>query len=540
MAEPDTDRDRTMSVTEQLMKPGSWSVTLADPPKEVRDLLGRKGYIVIFPTRVDPRGVSDANLLTLARYSGVLQRRTVASDGRMELAGDGLASLMGDAEGKGGALYGAIFAGQGLSAWGDDILPTNGITKGTFTDTGATFTGTVGEAETVRAQLDRICAGCLAEWRINPTGTVDAAAPATLFADYTTPDTIAVRKEGGVDLNVTGLTITELGESDDANHWTSKVILVAEGEGHSTIFGEANNASNPYLGWGGAALVMERLVDSPYTEGGYSMENPIAAAALAPFASPERTISLSTNTYDVGRHVTPGGMMWVYDPDRGLVDTANQVTYRGQVLAPMKQRVFSYTWPLQRGMSVCYRTGAGVWTEVTDWVEWETGDTTFEVGAPARSTDPDIILPTSMTGPKTNHAIHERLRRGVPRGYTPVVTQALSTPAFTTNRAEWSHSGGLIHVSLYLSFTGAGTAGSGVRCTIPVAAAHTSPAQILVSAGQFYNVTAFVPIQAQILDLDEVVFTRTDAPPGGLVGVDPNFAIANTHLLIVSFLYVPA
>lgn len=390
------------------MKPGAWDLRLVDhTPKHIRDAIGEKGYIVVTPTWFDIRGVSDANILSLARYAGVVQEKS-----SFGLSGDGLAALLGDGDGL-GPVIGLITEDATLSTWITSALAasvSNGIVAGTLNDTGmSTFAHSL-NLMTQRAAVDYICARLGAEWRVNPDGTLDAASPDLLFAQYTTPSTIVVRKEGGADYNVTGLKVDLLTESVNAAQWNSQVLLMGQGEGAAMLQEVATIGVNPYLGFDGGALNMARMVDSPSTE---QLNMPdLAQASLNLYSTARREVSLSTDTYDIGRHVKPGDTIWVHDPDRDLFDTANKVEYRGATLTPKQQRVYSYRWPIQEGMGVFFRTGDGDYTDLTPYYERETGSTHYEIGAPTLPVDPDMIIASSMHGPKTNHAILERRSRG--------------------------------------------------------------------------------------------------------------------------------
>ncbi|HJT92393.1 MAG TPA: fibronectin type III domain-containing protein, partial [Mycobacterium sp.] len=67
-----------------------------------------------------------------------------------------------------------------------------------------------------------------------------------------------------------------------------------------------------------------------------------------------------------------------YDPDSGLVDTSTEITFRGQRINPIKLQVTETQWAITKGFTVAYRTNAGAWIDLTQFVEWET-DTTNTV-----------------------------------------------------------------------------------------------------------------------------------------------------------------
>lgn len=461
-----------MAVSEALMKPGAWDLRLADhTPKTVRDALVEKGYLIVTPAWFDVRGVSDASILAIARYAGIVQESSSFS-----LSGDGLAALLGDGDGL-GPVIGLINPGTDtMSTWINAILGatvSNGITAGTLTDAGAAnMASQTMDLLTQRAAIDYVCARTGTEWRVNPNGTLDAGVAGSLFTRYTTPNTIVLRHEGGHDYNISGLTVDLLSETKNARQWNSQVLLMGEGEGGSILQEIATIGVNPYFGFTGGALNLARLVDSPSTEPGNAAT--LAQASLNLYSTARREISLSTSTYDVGRYVKPGDTIYVHDPDRGLTDTANKVQYRGAVLTPKQMRVHGYRWPIQEGMGVFYRsmaTGSAVYTDLTPYFERESGSTSYDVGAPTLPVDPDIIIPSSMHGPKTNHAILERRSRGKWRSYTPTWSANAGTPTIGNGSLTGSWRPGsevFFRITLTIGSTSTfGTGGNAWSFTLP-------------------------------------------------------------------------
>jgi hypothetical protein len=94
-----------MSVTEHLMRPGTWSLKFRpDVPvgttKTIADLIdessatGYGGHIVITPTRVDPDAIGDAATLAAASYTGRIMKRPsrLSLDCRSRASGSGRGS----------------------------------------------------------------------------------------------------------------------------------------------------------------------------------------------------------------------------------------------------------------------------------------------------------------------------------------------------------------------------------------------------------------------------------------------------------------
>jgi hypothetical protein len=165
-------------------------------------------------------------------------------------------------------------------------------------------------------------------------------------------------------------------------------------------------ATNPYTDLFGAAVKMTRMVSASSV----SSLNATASAqiALEPYATPRDQLQLSSSEYDIGGELAVGDYTYVYDPDAGMVDTNNEVTFRGRRINPVLLRVIEQTWPVVQGMTVAFRAPGGVWYDLTDYVTFDTGDTNIVVGGYNRqlvSTSepvgprpiPDTTIPAAVT-----------------------------------------------------------------------------------------------------------------------------------------------
>jgi hypothetical protein len=63
----------------------------------------------------------------------------------------------------------------------------------------------------------------------------------------------------------------------------------------------------------------------------------------------------------------------------------NELIFRGERINPVKLRVSELSWPVETGMSMAYRTPAGEWIDLTDYLVFESGQTTLTVGGYDRS-----------------------------------------------------------------------------------------------------------------------------------------------------------
>ncbi|MGW6912596.1 fibronectin type III domain-containing protein [Kitasatospora sp. NPDC054939] len=382
-----------MPVTDVLTALGSWRIELTPTtPRDVLDALVEFGHLAITPGRVDVRTAGD-NLLAAARYVGVVRTKQLADDGRTRTAGDkvtiggaGMALWLGDEEDKGAVIENATpFASASFADTIRDLLPSS-VAEGTLYSVTGTYSGSH-QWETPRKAIQYVCktmstTNTPVSWRVNGDGTLDAGPESSLFV--TSPQCAIVRRGAGQDMSLRALP-GQLNYAQDTEDFTTRVVLLAEGEGPSIATGAANinPGSNPYKDIHGNSLVMTRMV----SESGTSQTNAAVRAqlALSQFVAPRRGLTLSTLDYDIEGSFSPGDYVWAYDPDKGLVDTSNEVVFRGQRLNPIRLQVTEATWPVTVGHTVAYRAADGSWTDLTDYVAWEQqGATSVVVGDFAR------------------------------------------------------------------------------------------------------------------------------------------------------------
>lgn len=363
-----------MSVTERLMLPAEWSLSLqSSTPQQILEAIDPEtatfGHVLITPTRIDDLDIDPADLLSLSRYTGVYRSRP----SHFEIGGPGLAMWLGDEDGKGDVVGGTYSANQSFVAWVTAINYA-ALTAGTYTAIAGPGNLDYDAIDVDRRTLlNYVCDFYTAEWRITPAGVLDAGPVANLFV--TTPTAVVQRRSGGRDLNVTGIKAT-LNLSRDFEDYTTDVRL----NGASTT-GTATIGASPYLDLLGNPVIMRRIIDS--TETVPAHVTAVAQAQLNRFSDPRKEITLSTDIYDLGSDIAVGDAIYVYDPELGLVDTGNEVQYRGETIHPLEIRCLGMTWPVQQGMGVYFRApdAPGTITDLTDYVVWETGASTIEVGA---------------------------------------------------------------------------------------------------------------------------------------------------------------
>ena len=415
-----------MTITERLMKPGSFSIRLReDYPWSVAAAVDVFDHIVVTPGRLDATtDLSDATILATAIYTGVV----VAKPSPRIFEGAGLAWWLGTDEGLGDVLDVAVTqTAASLSTWISALLPGS-LTLGTVSNTGlGTHTGTY-QWVTRREAIDAVCRALGAEWRINPNKTFDAAKAPNLFVS--SPTTVITRREEGQDGGYRGLDGSMIVTSKDVRQYTTKAIVVAAGAGVSVATG-SSTGTTAYRDGNNNLVVLERLVNAPSDPS--TSASAIAAAVVGQWNQVRRELSLSSRTYNVTRHVRPGDYVYVFDQLAELTDSANQITARADLITPIKLRVHALTWPAQLGMGVYARRSTGsdyTYTDLTDHVEWETSDVTWDVGAaPRASNDVDAKLAGTTAYLGANAAVAERASTaGAVLSYTPALTATTTNP----------------------------------------------------------------------------------------------------------------
>lgn len=371
---------------------GSWDLTLSpDTPADVLDALDYYGHIAVISGRVDPRQVGDG-LLDAARYVGVLRKRATGSSAP-KFSGDGMAAWLGS-EDLGQIYETAVELTSATFVSAISALLPDAVTTGTIHAQAGTTTQRI-QWVTPKKAITTICesfgAGGLGadavEWRVNGDASFDAGKVSELY--NTTPACVITRTPGR-DMRLQGLAGT-FGVTRDSEDFTSRLILMGEGAGLTLVTATADNPAVPYKDLQGNLVQMSRIVSESQTPASSAASR--AELLLAQYLTTNDQLTMSTSDYDIislQDDVTTGSfsvgdMVWVFDPDAGLVDTANEITFRGQRLNPIKLRVTEATWPITSGNTVAYRDKNGVWTDLTDYVQFESGDTTLVVGAFART-----------------------------------------------------------------------------------------------------------------------------------------------------------
>jgi hypothetical protein len=419
-----------MPITESHQALGAWSLSLKPgTPREILDRIGYLGHITVHVGRVDPRTGGDS-LLSSSRYTGVVRGKDLTDDGH-SLSGAGLALWLGDEDGKGAVIETTVsLAASTFTAAVAALLPASGaVVAGTLHAIAGTYTGTH-QYQTPRAAIDYVCSTMGAEWRVNGDATLDAGLVADLYV--TNPRAAIVRHGAGVDVALRALA-GGAAVTSDVEDFTTRVVLLAEGEGSAIVTGAADilPGLNPYKDLRGNPVKMTRLV----SESGTDATNAAARAQLQlnRFTDTRDALSLSTSDYDIKGTAAVGDYTWVFDPEVGLYDEANEVVFRGARLYPVKLRITELTWPVVEGSTVAYRDRDGAWLDLTDYVVWESDATTVTVGAYSRSLTstgevvgsrpkPDSSVPAAVTWVQPfNVGVYQSTVTGEARGDVTLV-----------------------------------------------------------------------------------------------------------------------
>ena len=414
-----------MAVTTRLMSPGNYSVNFSQEftPTEIIEAIKEWGHIVITPQQVDVDTLSDSDILSAATYTGIVLNRTL-EEGVVTVSGQGLELYMGDGAAKGMVIAESnnvgkvrIYTGttlaetlfnstaqtnKPLGIMLDEAGNTQAITQGTINNPTGTYTGQH-FVETALSALKFICETLDVEYRVNPQGTLDAGPAANLFNGVGTaePNTIVVKTAYGEDPALEGIVPQGLRTEFDASDWVSRVDFTGEVGFFDTatdVAGEANIASNPYKDLHGNALKRVGLVQEPDIPA--ASLNDRASTMLNELSRVKKILNLDLTQYEVNGDLSAGDFIYAFDPDIGFVDSSAdataesrdkyEVTFRGEVINPVKVRVIGLTFPIIDSMGVYFRDKDGNYTDLSEYVQYESGSAQVELGDVIRTIGDDL------------------------------------------------------------------------------------------------------------------------------------------------------
>jgi hypothetical protein len=371
-----------MTVQEVKQALGSWHITLKqDTPRDIMNQLEEFGHIAIFPGRVNPKEYGDGMLLK-AHYVGPLRSKYKQPDGTFDIKGVGMAYWLGDEDDKGDVFETEVdITAQTFANTIRALLPPNGaVIEGTLTNVSGTYTGRH-QYETPRKAITYVTdtysgtEGSPVEWRVNGNGTLDAGPITALY--QTTPTALLVRKDPSRDMQITGVKAS-MSMDYDIEDYTTRVVLLAEGEGASIPTADADAPPTPYNDIHGNPVISTRLV----SESGTSTANAAARAALElnRWQDPRMAIQINSDEYDIRGDFVVGDYVNAYDPDNNFLDDSNQIMYKGQPIHPVALRVIEMNWPVRANWTVAFRKNDGIWIDLSEYYKPETGATYIAVG----------------------------------------------------------------------------------------------------------------------------------------------------------------
>jgi hypothetical protein len=419
-----------MAVTQTLMASGSWELQLVpETPQRVIDAIDFFGHVAITEAPEDIRTVGD-NVLSEALYVGVIQGRAADTNGT-QIAGAGMAIWLGDADGK-GAVYetAKTYTGQTFTSVVTDLLTGTSVHVGTLSSVTGTYTGSH-IYQTPRQAIDYVTSTMGAEWRVNGDGTLDAGLVTSLYR--TTPRAGIFARARGTSLTTKAMP-GAASLASDVEDFTTRVVLLATSTDTAVATGAADiaPAKNPYKDLFGNTIKTTRLVSESTTSQGNA--NVRAQLQLNRFTGTRDAVTLNSTTHDVAGSLTVGEPVWVYDPDAGLYDNANELQWQGETIHPVLLRVTTLTWPVEDGRGAYVRRADGTWLDITNYVKWESGQTNVTVGGYDRAlvtTDTESVPTRISTTPQPNTTIP-----AAPAWVTPFVQTSYQSPLSGQTRTQ--------------------------------------------------------------------------------------------------------
>lgn len=398
------------------MAPGTFSVQLSaeTTPNSVINSIDPWGQLLVHTTRVDENTMSNQDMIKEARYVGVVQNLEYTLDS-FQVNGKGTMVYLGDTDSRGlvvaetsdsGAVrsytadslkdvldrttstpYGLLRTGDDASQQAIRTKDSNSIinpTTGTTTYTGDHY------LESVYKAVKYVCEHFDAEFYVDNEGYFYAGRPEDIFSGHDTDPTAIIIREGqGEDPNIEGFIPASITTGFNAEEYITKVELIPTGKTKEVSMAEANVSTNQYKDLFNNNLKRIQVVkDASATESNFQAR---ANKALSEYNRLKQTVNVSLEGYDISGSFQVGDKIFIYDPEVGFEDTQSkanlesrdihQVVYQGQTLNPEKIRVVGMSYPIQEGMGVYYRNSyTGNIIDLTDYVQFESGDITLEIG----------------------------------------------------------------------------------------------------------------------------------------------------------------
>lgn len=426
-----------MSIQEKVMAPGTFGIQLSSTltPNSIINSIDPWGQILIHSTRVDENTISNSDMIKEARYVGIVQNLEYTIDS-FQVTGKGTMAYLGDNDTRGLVVAETSTSGAVRSYTNDslsDVLDRStsapfgllrtgdaAAQQAVRTKTGSITNPTTGTTtytgdhylESVYKAVKYVCEHFDCEFFVDNQGFLFAGRPEDLFSGHdANPTAIIVREGQGEDPNIEGFIPASITTGFNAEEYITKVELIPTSQSKEVSMAEATVSVNEYKDLFNENLKRIQVVkDSSATESNYQAR---ANLALSEYNRLKKTVNVSLEGYDISGSFKVGDKIFIYDPEVGFEDTASkassesrdvyQVVYQGQTLNPEKIRVVGMSYPVQEGMGVYYRNSAtGVITDLTDYIEFEEGDISLEIGDSGETLSTDFSTSAAVINIGTN------------------------------------------------------------------------------------------------------------------------------------------
>jgi hypothetical protein len=370
-------------IHERWMASGEFSVELSGAAPDTLHRLHEFGHLIVLDDWVEPSLFTTSDLLQMARYTGVVMVSEPGEEGGWRLNGAGLLTQLGDQRNIGPVIqtqrsfdtdtFANVIDRSGSTPYGvlrRDDGSYGPLRAGSVDPISETYTEDH-VYQSQRTALEHVCelySGYYpddnVQFRTNHDGTIDVGRRSFLFSGY--DEVVMVRRTSGTDPVrpvITGPMKAEVSREETG----SDVLLMAEGYGYGNIgVATASATSWPYTDLYGVALPRTVMVDEPDTR-----EDNAAARANAwrdRLEIETTDITLETSGFDVWGSLNIGQDVYVYDPDRNLVDTANERWVNGEAVYPKRFICRAIRWPVKGSMGVYFRRYDGTVIDLSRFV----------------------------------------------------------------------------------------------------------------------------------------------------------------------------
>ena len=426
-----------MSVQEKVMAPGTFQVQLSatSTPNSIINSIDPWGQILIHTTRVDENTISNQDMIKEARYVGVVQNLEYDLESFM-VSGKGTMVYLGDTDSRGLVVAETSTSGAVRSYTNDSLSDV--LDRTTSAPFGLLRTGDTAAQQAVRTKAGSIinpttgtttytgdhylesaykavkfvCEHFDAEFYVDNEGYIYAGRPDDIFSGHDTDPTAIILREGqGEDPNIEGFIPASITTGFNAEEYITKVELIPTSESKEVSMAEATVSVNEYKDLFNENLKRIQVVkDASSVESNYQAR---ANLALSEYNRLKKTVNVSLQGYDIAGSFKVGDKIFIYDPEVGFEDTDSkasaesrslfQTVYQGQTINPEKIRVVGMSYPIQDGMGVYYRNSStGNIIDLTDYVEFETGDISLEIGDVGQTLSTDFSTSASVINLGTN------------------------------------------------------------------------------------------------------------------------------------------